>query len=72
MPENKGFTLVELLIVVIVVGILVSLAMPNYMASVEKTKAGKAKQSMQAIQSSESWYRAYMDKYTDDITVLED
>lgn len=72
MLKNKGFTLVELLIVVIVIGILVSLAVPNYMASIEKTKAGKAKQSLQAIRSSETWYRAHMDQYTADIPSLEE
>jgi len=72
MIKNKGFTLVELLMVVIIVGILVSLAVPNYMAGVEKAKAGKAKQSMQAIRSAESWYRAHMDEYTSDITILVD
>ncbi len=72
MDKDKGFTLVELLMVVIILGILVSLALPNYMAGVEKTKAGKAKQSMQAIRSSESWYRAHMDEYVADITVLQE
>ena len=42
------------------------------MASIEKTKAGKAKFSMQAIRSSQSWYRAHNDEYIDDILVLED
>ena len=27
---------------------------------------------MQAIRSTESWYRAHMDSYTNDITLLED
>lgn len=72
MAKNKGFTLIELLMVVIVIGVLLSIAIPNYMTSIEKSKAGKAKQSLQSIRSSESWYRAHMDEYTNDITILED
>ncbi|MBI4845214.1 MAG: prepilin-type N-terminal cleavage/methylation domain-containing protein [Candidatus Omnitrophica bacterium] len=71
MVKIKGFTLIELLIVVVVVGILVSLAIPNYMTSIERTKAGRAKFNLQAIRSSESWYRAHEDIYTDDLGLLE-
>ncbi len=35
----KGFTLTELLIVLLIIGILVAIAIPNYMAFVQKIKA---------------------------------
>ncbi|MBU4306179.1 MAG: type II secretion system GspH family protein [Candidatus Omnitrophica bacterium] len=70
--RTNGFTLIELLIVVLVIGILVSFALPTYLRAIERTKAGKAKQSLAAIRSTETWYRAHMDQYCDDITLLLD
>jgi len=68
----RAFTLVELLIVVIVIGILVSLAVPNYLASVERSKAGKAQNALLAIRNTQTWYRAHMDNYCDNIPDLQD
>ncbi len=61
--NKKGFTLVELLMVVIIIGILVTLAVPNYYRSIERTKAGKCKASLDAIRKAQMQYRAYKDTY---------
>ncbi|MBI4845337.1 MAG: type II secretion system protein [Candidatus Omnitrophica bacterium] len=63
--DKKGFTLVELLMVVIIIGILVTLAVPNYYRSIERAKAGKAKAAMDAIRKAEIQYRAFNDEYID-------
>ena len=55
---KKGFTLVELLIVVIVVGILAAFAIPQYINAVEKAKVGSAKNSLGLIAQAEKMYRA--------------
>lgn len=68
--KNKAFSLIELLIVVIVISILLSIAIPSYMKTLERIKAGKAKQTLQSIRSCQSWYRAHNDQYVDDITLL--
>ncbi len=69
--KKKGFTLVELLMVVIIIGILVTLAVPNYYRSIERAKAGKAKAAMDAIRKGELQYRAFNDTYSDDLADLE-
>jgi type IV pilus assembly protein PilA len=45
---QKGFTLVELMIVIVIVGILSAVAIPNFMGQTEKAKATEAKSNIAA------------------------
>ena len=45
---NKGFTLVELLIVIVIVGILVTIALPKYNAALERGRAQVALANLRA------------------------
>ena len=45
---NKGFTLVELLIVIVIVGILVTIAMPKYQAAMECGRAQEGLANLKA------------------------
>ena len=46
---EKGFTLVELMIVIVIVGILSSVALPNFLSQQDKARATEAKQGISTI-----------------------
>ncbi len=61
--SNKGFTLVELMIVVVIIGILAALAIPRFMASTTKSKQSEAKQILKQVYVMERAYRQEFDTY---------
>ncbi len=66
---NKGFTLVELVIVIAVIGILAGLAIPHFLDSQAKTRTARAAADMRTLQSAVEQYMAAgntIDGLTDD------
>lgn len=49
---KKGFTLVELMIVVVIIGILAAIAIPKFADMVEKSKEGATKGQLTALRSA--------------------
>jgi len=54
--SKKGFTLIELMIVVAIIGILAAIAIPNFLKFQAKSKQSEAKTNLKAVFTAETSY----------------
>jgi type IV pilus assembly protein PilE len=66
----KAFTLTEVLVVLVIVGILVLLALPNLMPLITKAKSTEAKVQLEHLHTLEKTFFYEKSKYTTDITTI--
>ena len=72
MFNKKGFSLVELMIVVAIIGILAAIAIPNFVAMQYRAKRAEVPSNVDGIKTAELGYDAAFDKFIEQSTPWPD
>src|SRR2546423_15141195 len=64
----RGFTLIEIMVVVIIIGLLAAVIVPTVLGKVDEARVAKAKQDIQSLEAAPSMY--YLD-YSKEPTSLQ-
>ncbi len=68
---RKGFTLVELAVVIVIIGVLAAFGVPRFLKSVERSKASEAFQYLSAVRAAQERYLAKEGIYATSVDDLD-
>ena len=71
LKDAKGFTLVELSVVIVIIGVLAAFGVPKFRNAVERSKAAEAFNYLSAVRSAQERYQARQGTYVADLTGLD-
>jgi general secretion pathway protein G len=69
-PHGRGFTLIELIVVMAIVALLVSLALPRYLGSVQKSRETALRATLSVTREALGKFYADTGKYPDGLDML--
>ena len=69
--NKKAFTLLELLVVVLIIGILAAIALPQYQKSVERARVTQVYELMSTISKAQALYSLNNNAYSTDLNALD-
>jgi type IV pilus assembly protein PilE len=70
MKANRGLTLIELMIVIVIVGILAAIAIPVYTNYMQRARRADAKTALEQLRASQEMFRAERGSYSTDLVQL--
>jgi len=69
--RSSAFTILEIMIVIVIMAVLATIAIPRYSVTMEKTRSTEGVQILQALVQAQKVYRFENGSFTNDINNLE-